>query len=412
MIAYPNVNMKLKIKAIDFDKENNLYRYFEEDRITENADFLNMSFLLGDCYERIYEASFKKTEDDNVTKTIKATIQKINRINLIEGEKYTDTIKDESFLIESINDIELSNNKLKVSDVLNPLVFPSAQTYQVGQGEIMDMAVANTALSQGQFGQYPLYVFCSDGIYAMNVGTNVAYSNSTPVSRDIITRDLISIDQAVAFISDRGLKILQGSTVTDVSLVMQSNSYEEKDDRFEEFIKGAKLAYNYFFGEIYLLREDKEFAYVYELNSQTWSKRKIDFKNKVDVYPDLYIQDSRGMYRLSRETIGARTQEFTLRTRPMNWGDGFKKVARMIIRGLVMGNWDIRILASNDGVNFNEVRRASISTDTPKRDIPFGRISGSFKSYILEIKGTMDERAYIEDVETELQDSIFNKKIR
>lgn len=330
----------------------------------------------------------------------------LNEVDAFEFSKY-----------ETYAETKRDPNKMKVSATNNPFYFPIEQTYEIGQGEIKGLGVANTALSQGQFGQFPLYVFCSDGIYAMNVGTDVAYSNSSPVSRDTITGDLISIDKAVAFISDRGLKILQGEAVTDVSLAMQSNSYEEKGERFEDFIKGAKLAYNYFFGEIYLLREDKEFAYVYELKNQTWSKRDLDYKGMFNVYPDLYIQDEGGkVHRLSRELSPDRDdaplKKIKFRTRPMKWGDGFKKVARMIIRGLVIGNWDIKILASNDGVNFHEIRRASITTDTPKRDIPFGRISGSFKSYVLEIEADMDERAYIEYVETELQDSIFNKKIR
>ena len=407
MISYPDREMnKAEVRVLAKKGDNYFYgnKFFTLDKFL----FIPATFVLGESKKELY---IRQTQDGTVRKT--GVHEQINKIDVPLSE--IEEINPGLFNFP-IDDKNKRENILKVSDVLNPLVFPVSQTYQVGQGEIKDLAVASTALSQGQFGQFPLYVFCSDGIYAMNVGTgNVVYTNSTPVSRDVITGDLISIDKAVAFISDRGLKILQGDSAVDVSLQMQSNAYEQlQGEKFEDFIKDAKLAYNYFFGEIYLLRDDKDFAFVYELKNQTWATRKINFKGKLEVYPDLYIQTKEGeVVRLSRELApDGRVHEFTLKTRPMNWGDGFKKVARMIIRGLVMGNWEIRILASNDGVNFNEVRRASITTDTPKRDIPFGRISGSFKSYILEIKGTMDERAYIEYVETELQDSIFNKKIR
>lgn len=408
MISYPSKGMKtLRIKAIELDTGRMVYLYYWEDRLLEDMDFLNLSFLLGNVAESSYQA------EDKTKNKYKCTNQKLYKIRLTQDYRYEDNVKDEGFLNIRVEDIEITDNKIKVSDVLNPLVFPVSQTYQVGQGEIKDLSVASTALSQGQFGQFPLYVFCSDGVYAMNVGTGVAYTNSSPVSRDVITGDLISIDKAVAFISDRGLKILQGDSVVDVSLQMQSNAYEQlQGEKFEDFIKEAKLAYNYFFGEIYLLREDKEFAFVYELKNQTWATRKIDFKGKLEVYPDLYIQSKEGVYKLSRENYPEGRQKVKLKTRPMKWGDGFKKVARMIIRGLVIGNWDIKILASNDGVNFHEIRRASISTNTPKRDIPFGRISGSFKYYVLEIEADMDEKSYIEYLETELQNSIFNNKLR
>ena len=409
MISYPSKGMKtLRIKAIELDTSRKVYLYYWEDRLLEDMDFLNLSFLLGNVAESSYQA------EDKTKNKYKCTNQKLYKIRLTQDYRYEDNVKDEGFLNIRVEDIEITDNKIKVSDVLNPLVFPVSQTYQVGQGEIKDLSVVSTALSQGQFGQFPLYVFCSDGVYAMNVGTGVAYTNSSPVSRDVITGDLISIDKAVAFISDRGLKILQGDSAVDVSLQMQSNAYEQlQGEKFEDFIKEAKLAYNYFFGEIYLLREDKEFAFVYELKNQTWATRKIDFKGKLDVYPDLYIQTKEGVYRLSREIYPPEgRQKVKLKTRPMKWGDGFKKIARMIIRGLVIGNWDIKILASNDGVNFHEIRRASINTNTPKRDIPFGRISGSFKYYVLEIEADMDEKSYIEYLETELQNSIFNNKLR
>ena len=412
MISYPNLEMDYcNIRALKY--KNGTYYKAEKKILSKYIDTFDLDRI--SCIMNVVEGryTYSYLTEDQVPAIGTSTYERFNPIELT-WEAIEDSEVDYEFLGQPSNNTQLRSNDMKVSEENFPNKFPDERVYRIGQGEIRGYSVANTALSQGQFGQFPLYVFCSDGIYAMNVGTDVAYSNSTPVSRDVITGDLISIDNAIAFISDRSLKILQGTTVTDVSLVMQSNSYEEKDDRFEDFIQGARLAYNYFFGEIYLLREDKDFAYVYELNSQTWSKRDFDFKDMFNVYPDLYIQTKEGeVVRLSRELApDGRVHEFTLKTRPMNWGDGFKKVARMIIRGLVMGNWEVRILASNDGVNFNELRRASITTDSPKRDIPFGRISGSFKSYILEIKGTMDERAYIEYVETELQDSIFNKKIR
>ena len=67
---------------------------------------------------------------------------------------------------------EIDKQKLKVSALNNPFFFPSRTTYQF-QSDIMAIQSNTTALSQGQFGQFPLYVFCKDGVHAMQVGTDV-----------------------------------------------------------------------------------------------------------------------------------------------------------------------------------------------------------------------------------------------
>ncbi|MBQ7818845.1 MAG: hypothetical protein IJ341_04005 [Bacteroidales bacterium] len=531
MIAFPKRTAeRCQISAIVEKGKEYGYATITRDK-TEKFLLDNMACIL-DVEEGQY-TFYYQTEDSGVAK--------YEKIKKIDFNYYWEDSFQEDFIPNVEKTRILRSDVVKVSEVYDPINF--IQTLQVGQGEIKELSVIDTALSQGQFGQYPLYAFCSDGVYAFNVGTDGSYSNIAPVSRDVITGDIISIDKAVAFISDRGLKIMQSDKATDVSLVMQSNAYEKIEKRdfiktskkisiytdfpakinkeeieiddcygyefdltpyigkydevyfygyesrnndivrglildkdgnvesyvpitkdegwgwqslpitensktlwatyyeelgeedpteeekefepaevelrgyppatLEEFINGAKLGYNYFFGEIYLFREEYDFAYVYGLNSQTWSKRSMNFISYVNVYPDLYIQDKEGIYRLSKELLpDARTHRVKLKTRPMCWGDGFKKIARMIIRSLVIGKWTIRILASNDGVNFHELRNVSIDTDTPKRDIPFRRISGSFKFYVLEIDADMDERAYIEFIETELQESIFNKRIR
>ena len=49
--------------------------------------------------------------------------------------------------------------KIKVSEVNNPFVFDDKLTYVVGSGKILAMISNSIRISEGQFGQYPLYVF-------------------------------------------------------------------------------------------------------------------------------------------------------------------------------------------------------------------------------------------------------------
>lgn len=101
----------------------------------------------------------------------------------------------------------------------NPFVFPAAHRYAVGLGEVKAIASTTRALSQGQFGQYPLIAFASDGIYALDVSSTGSYSGIQPISREVITNTnaLLQLDQSVAFITKRAISQLIESDVNDLS---------------------------------------------------------------------------------------------------------------------------------------------------------------------------------------------------
>lgn len=120
--------------------------------------------------------------------------------------------------------VSVAPNKLKVSNVSNPFYFPAKQTYTVSSRNIVAMATATTALSTGQFGQFPLYVFTGEGVFALSVGTgDIAYANSFSVTRDVCNNpdSIVSTDDAIVFSTDSGLKVLSGSTVRDISSDME-----------------------------------------------------------------------------------------------------------------------------------------------------------------------------------------------
>ena len=65
---------------------------------------------------------------------------------------------------------EHTPNKLRVSQINNRFVFPQEFTYILSGGEITDLAAATAALSQGQYGEFPLYVFTTEGICGFAAG--------------------------------------------------------------------------------------------------------------------------------------------------------------------------------------------------------------------------------------------------
>ena len=109
-------------------------------------------------------------------------------------------------------------NKLYMSYANQPLALDrnAALTFS---GEIRAMSVVTKALTQGQFGKFPLYVFTSDGIWMLEINDEGAIRFSNPVSRDVITAGTqpLQTDDAIFFITEQGLKRVVGQEVTLVS---------------------------------------------------------------------------------------------------------------------------------------------------------------------------------------------------
>lgn len=254
------------------------------------------------------------------------------------------------------------SNSMKVSEVNNPFTFPALTTYQIGNGDIRALASNAIALSTGQFGEYPLYVFCSDGIYAMYVGGGaITYSASKPVARDVcIGSNAKPVDGGVVFVTDRGAMMISGSQVTELSLPLRgealaftdntSNDYLElltaavdnaalvqlktsaSIETFLSFLAGAKVGYNYLEREIWFTRSDKTYSYIYKQG--VWFKVKDTAVMFVDDYPTQYLLRDGVLYNIGKEATTS-TQTMFL-TRPLKMGtQGFKQAMRVVLRGLV-----------------------------------------------------------------------------
>lgn len=117
-------------------------------------------------------------------------------------------------------------NQVMMSEMNNPFIFPAGKRNTL-QSSILGVAIATTALSQGQFGQFPLYVFTEDGIWAMETAADGSFVTSKPLSRDVCVNpdSITSIDNAVIFVTDKGVMLLQGSQVVNISPNMNGRHY-------------------------------------------------------------------------------------------------------------------------------------------------------------------------------------------
>ena len=114
------------------------------------------------------------------------------------------------------------SNKIYTSEADNAFYFPVNAINTVGIGTIQGIAATTRALSQGQFGQYPLMAFSTDGIWAMDVSAQGTYSSIHPISRDVCSNPLsiTQLDQSVFFVTNRSANRVAESQIASMSDVL------------------------------------------------------------------------------------------------------------------------------------------------------------------------------------------------
>ena len=255
-------------------------------------------------------------------------------------------------------------NKLYTSEINNPFLFPVTGITTIGTGEIRGISSAARALSQGQFGQFPLYAFSTEGIWALEVNPNTGgFTARQPISRDVVLNpeSITQIDSAVLFATDRGIMHIAGSQVECISETIDSDfpfqpatlphllrlsnvlSAQASDSGqtilpFKDFLKSCRMAYDYINQRIYLYSTSHPYAYVYSLKSRSWGFVASSFAGSLNSYPEAYAiasdPDDNRIVDLSRPDTAASCPALLL-TRPLKLDgpDILKTVDTVITRG-------------------------------------------------------------------------------
>lgn len=283
--------------------------------------------------------------------------------------------------------IEISN-KIYTSEVNNPFYFPLLGINTVGTGNILGICAAAKALSEGQFGQFPLYAFTTEGVWALEVSATGTYSAKQPITRDVcINPDSITqIDSAVLFATDRGIMHISGSTVQCISDNLKTeelfsiadlpksealiNIFNGKADEsekitladvsllpFDEFLAGCRMVYDYTHQHIIAYNPAVRYAYVYSLKSQTWGMMRSDIVGNVNSYPEaLAMADGAKLVDFSKPLAEHITA--LVITRPFKLDDvnAFKTINTIIQRGMFRSPHISQVLyGSNDLYNWHTV---------------------------------------------------------
>lgn len=267
---------------------------------------------------------------------------------------------------ETTASLELGN-KLYVSEVDNPYRFPLESIYTIGTGSILGLATIATALSQGQFGQFPLMAFCSDGNYTLSVTGEGKYSTVSPMSRDVCInpQSITPTDNEILFVTSKGVMITSGASAQLLSAELDGVpdtfvTYDSADGTLMEnplpFFAQCRIIFDYANRRMLFVSVGNSFAYIYNIETASWSTAEIgSVKAVLNSYPYPFIQFEDGsILKINRPyPFQGETQNGLIITRPVKFDTlQYKVLHQLTLQGVFANEPIIKIYGSQDGTTW------------------------------------------------------------
>lgn len=260
-------------------------------------------------------------------------------------------------------------NRVQVSDYGNPLTNPYDRSYRIGtsRNEIIAMGSAVLKLSDAKFGEFPMYVFTKEGIFAMQTGQESMYVSIIPISKDVIINpNTLGLSNAVLFFTEKGLHLLSNEGIK-----LLSAGLHDQSNRIPDWMRTCRLVHLPEFNEVMCVLMDGDAAtgeaYCFSPENNCWYHRAIPTGK---VFNDTSIRSSIStMHQLTQEGKTV-VDKVVMKTRPIKLGAGkeLKRLETLIVRFESDEPQDIEveILGSVDGVKwFDEpLRRVPAKTNT------------------------------------------------
>lgn len=292
-----------------------------------------------------------------------------------------------TFVLPSVDDVILTQSTIYVSEVNNPFSFLSSMAVSVGCNNVMALSCAAKPLSTGQFGQFPLYAFTDNGVWALETSSTGSYVARQPITRDVCINinSICQLESTVLFATERGIMELSGSTANCITdsintkfpfNIAQLPKYSELLDiynsnidgsnektfsqenitllPFNDFLRKCRIVNDYTNQRVIIYNPDVRYAYVFSRLSSAWGMMQSDSRINVNSYPEAQTIDEDGNL-LDFGQTGASKVSVLIVTRPFAMGepDFFKTITSIIQRGFVRKKKLKQILyASNDMFNW------------------------------------------------------------
>lgn len=380
-------------------------------------------------------------DGDSLTFTIRATDSELcfrDVSNIVVDASWT-RLETMTMPVEE-EPYEVRRNVLKVSSVENPFSFPLHCTYTPSQAEIVAIASNTVALSQGQFGQHPLYVFCNDGIWSMSVDSSgaTAYLASYPLSREVCVnpQTVCGIDGGVVFAARQGVMLLSGGKMKCISASMNGNPGVFRritadgvikkihtmmqlpdvvgEDDFSVFMREAKVSYLPACDEIMFASAVHGFCYLYSLRSAVWTQVALEVKGFVRGYSffRVFAPKDNGTLVMQFGDAYSGDNRVLVVTRPQLWGTKLpKRIIQLMLHAsakpVPARNSQLPVLAcymlgSNDGVNFKLI--AGRETVKELCDLKFPYFpTQAYRYYLFVVCGELAASSFVTGIDIDVK---------
>lgn len=351
-------------------------------------------------------------------------------------------------------------NRVQVSELRNPFVLSAKNSYQIGTGQIISAGVNTEPMSSGQYGQYPLIVFTTKGIFALEQGSgDVLFASISPLSGDIAKSEdqIINVSNGVLYVSERGVYAIFGKEVIEISKLIEGEidtnfvhndhfRYFVNDPRLGylvdglvnrmsiidalTFISGAIIGYDKINNEVVFSNPERNlrgdlvyrYSYVYSLETATWHKIDHVFELFVSNYPFLYglkvFQGSaNGIYNLGQDSSETNISVL-IATQPQSFDEPgiYKKINRMVLRAMLKitpGTYfTFAVFASDDLRTWQLLTGGQRSGGSiPTQNILCTRTHGSATYYRLVMVGQLHPESSITGIDLTTVPRL-NRKLR
>lgn len=365
--------------------------------------------------------------------------------DIMGGDWYDITESDWNAIKQKADSFAVSNSDdsyqpslIRVSEAENPLVFPAKNSVQVGSSIVSAMAANTRPISEGQFGDAPLYAFTDEGVWVLMLGEEGTYIARQPANRDICSnpKGILQIDDAILFPTERGIMMQRGresECITDVLdgfpfdfnliyshsgkdtyyplSILELQDFEDGEVayvRFRKYMKNASMIYDYYDSRIIVFNPSYGYAYVYSLKSNLWGTMVNVFAKRVNSYPESYAINYAGKIVNVYVEKTSDNIPFFLCTRPLTLGQGdnYKTMFTCIIRGY----WTCEANKYNGQVLFgsNDMKRwfyIGSSIGNSLRNL----VGSPYRYFRVAVIGNMNADESISSISTAFQQRWQNK---
>lgn len=241
---------------------------------------------------------------------------------------------------------------LRVSEADNGEAFTTRGVYSF-QGDVVSVSTMQHDVAPDyRYGRYPLYVFTTDGVYAMSVGeANVVYGRMERVSGDVVVGGVgvVSTPIGMVLCTSRGVRVMSDGGGKELSAVLDSQSAVSNLPRAVGGLPSSnpvswgvdlrsissrmgevrRVVYDYERDAVVVLLVGE--AYIYWLRGGVWSR-----------LPCVGCDD---IMALSRRCVWVSQGEegVSLLWRPLDLGAGLLTMVRAVTEPLVLGGGYSRV---------------------------------------------------------------------